>query len=841
MVQKVSSLKDEGLSPSDCDSDPEENEISDDDDDDRNHKHRRRETQSQSMERDLEDQGLIGSNRKRNKPFGNGQSYRENDSQSSETWKRRNAFGIFSRAPNKANQLYSADLGRGRGRGKEFSPWIARDPRFNSVDMASQMVSSVPVPPKLFAGRGLPGISNPQSSSWSAYGLIPGVLNGGLDSLHPLGLQGALRPSISLQQNMGIMRQRCRDFEERGFCLRGDMCPMEHGVNRIVVEDVQSLSQFNLPVSLPSEPPVVSSATLPSITASSSTMMNSSLHSRSGKSGTNDGGLSISVSTVSGSADGSDFYDPDQPLWANDCPGTSTTLPGFNSSKFDETGVFDARIEHQDKSNTTAVVTQGTSSTVWGRVGSKNNSEMKGRFGSSDQNKERKVGSQDNDTSLKTQDATQPSIRKPTQKALRTLFVIGIPNKDNTIEALLSHFKKFGEVIDIYIPHAGDRAFVQFSKREEAECALKAPDAVMGNRFIKLLWANRDRIPEDVPSNANNASLTPRAVAALQAPPHPSVVQKGKDDPSVAPKSSFPKASVSPVPRADNSKLVVPNLSIVPPLQKKPGNLALLEEFRKRQESFAQKRDALQRELAKMEKKAAGSKGEVTSEQVAKRQKVASVADSSKTEAPNSNDSGNKMVSPEAEVVDQKKPVEKTAEQSSTKLCTTVALPESPRLKQSICPLAPPCGPFVENRYKLDNRPTAFRIQPPLPAGLENIDVLKEHFSAHGDLSLVELEDGNSSDSPNCSALVRFTNRLSAENAFVNGKCWQGHLLPLVWAASSNPSNDNGNKEKPLSASGLSTNIDAESGYLGTKNSNEECMEKGEDLRSSSSSASGDS
>ncbi|CAI8617012.1 unnamed protein product [Vicia faba] len=30
------------------------------------------------------------------------------------------------------------------------------------------------------------------------------------------------------------------------------MCPMEHGVNRIVIEDVQSLSQLNLPILLSS-------------------------------------------------------------------------------------------------------------------------------------------------------------------------------------------------------------------------------------------------------------------------------------------------------------------------------------------------------------------------------------------------------------------------------------------------------------------------------------------------------------------------------------------------------------------------------------------------------------
>jgi hypothetical protein len=45
---------------------------------------------------------------------------------------------------------------------------------------------------------------------------------------------------------MGIRagRPRCPDFEERGFCLRGDLCPLEHGANRIVVEDVQVSLKF---------------------------------------------------------------------------------------------------------------------------------------------------------------------------------------------------------------------------------------------------------------------------------------------------------------------------------------------------------------------------------------------------------------------------------------------------------------------------------------------------------------------------------------------------------------------------------------------------------------------
>lgn len=244
MEMKVSSPK-QALSPSDCVSDPEEKEVSDEDDDDRNHKHRRRGGRSQSLERDVSEPVISRPFRKRNKTFGNRHPFRESESQAIEMIKRRPGLASIPRAPLdmsqrlSSNQSFVGDPGAVRGRGRELGSWNPRDSRFSSIDVASQMVQQGPIPPGLYTGRGLPSVSNAQSASWNAFGLIPGVPNGGLDMIHPIGLQGTLRPPINSSLNLSIPRQRCRDFEERGFCLRGDMCPMEHGVNRIVIEDVQ--------------------------------------------------------------------------------------------------------------------------------------------------------------------------------------------------------------------------------------------------------------------------------------------------------------------------------------------------------------------------------------------------------------------------------------------------------------------------------------------------------------------------------------------------------------------------------------------------------------------------
>ncbi|KAI9476019.1 MAG: hypothetical protein EXX96DRAFT_575465 [Benjaminiella poitrasii] len=39
------------------------------------------------------------------------------------------------------------------------------------------------------------------------------------------------------QGGMGRSRPQCRDYNEKGFCMRGDLCPYDHGVDRIIVDE----------------------------------------------------------------------------------------------------------------------------------------------------------------------------------------------------------------------------------------------------------------------------------------------------------------------------------------------------------------------------------------------------------------------------------------------------------------------------------------------------------------------------------------------------------------------------------------------------------------------------
>ena len=118
------------------------------------------------------------------------------------------------------------------------------------------------------------------------------------------------------------------------------------------------------------------------------------------------------------------------------------------------------------------------------------------------------------------------------------------------------------------------------------------------------------------------------------------------------------------------------------------------------------------------------TKGEVVAEQVAKRPKVEIVADIAKAATPRSSyDPGSAVVSPHTEMVGDKIKSVDNVLSHSPKASTPTSLQESTNLKQPNRPLAPVGAPFLMNRYKLDNRPTGFRIIPPLPAGLASVSL----------------------------------------------------------------------------------------------------------------------
>ncbi|KAK1432747.1 hypothetical protein QVD17_09645 [Tagetes erecta] len=796
---------------------PDDKEISDDDDD-RNHKHRRiNNGRSQSLEDEDAEHIFTKAYRRGSKPFQNGYLCGETGSQSNETWKKYSFNSMekeisvkfyqkgpgltqFSRGPSdlkqksRVNQPFSGYPGAVRGRGRDSSQWAPSEPGFSSVDIASQMVQSIPR--SLFEGTDLATLSNSHGQSWSSF-LVPGIPNRGIE-LFPLGLQGTYRPTIDSSLNMRLARQQCRDFEEQGFCLRGDMCPMEHGMNRIVIEDVQSLSQFNLPISPASANlSIAPVGTGPTPATSVVTNMLSNTKAKNIKHGIYD---------IDSAAD---FYDPDQPLWSNDTHASirlkSISQPkvGKNYSLSDHGLSGDHRVGQSDGSDNelltfSRAVVSPKKSSVHDRITSNKKTTEIGEnvisIASSSnflQNEMTSSGTHNpphhqklnnSDSPRKAHSGNGRINHKPSQKAERTLFVNGIPHQNKKRKLLLSHFKKFGEVTHISIPLNSERAFVQFSKREEAEAALMAPDAVMSNRFIKLWWANRD-IKHDVQAvSGHNMSIPSHGlkVSLINSAPN-----KGNDDLQSILHNS--KGSHTPVSASDHPKPVVVDET----MQKKLESLELLkEEIRKKQEMLDQKRNDFRRNLDKLEKQTHFCpKGEVAPEQIAKNQKLEILADSVKAVTPSGSD--HDAIVPLAQddlAATSSKSVGPSGKQSS-KTNLALALAESSSLKSSPLSLVNLGSPAVHNQFKLDNRPTAFKVVPPLPDGLADVAVLREHFSPYGDLSKVHIDEVNP-NTPNVAAQIHFRTRHAAEKAFLGGKTWKGHNLQFVWLNSIDSSQD---------------------------------------------------
>jgi len=77
------------------------------------------------------------------------------------------------------------------------------------------------------------------------------------------------------------------------------------------------------------------------------------------------------------------------------------------------------------------------------------------------------------------------------------LNVVSIPHNLNTVGKLDEHFSKFGHIINIEVLQSQKKAVVKFSSHAEALKAIKSPEAVLGNRFIKVFWVtDEDEIAE---------------------------------------------------------------------------------------------------------------------------------------------------------------------------------------------------------------------------------------------------------------------------------------------------------------------------------------------------------
>ncbi|KYQ96661.1 hypothetical protein DLAC_03947 [Tieghemostelium lacteum] len=83
-------------------------------------------------------------------------------------------------------------------------------------------------------------------------------------------------------------------------------------------------------------------------------------------------------------------------------------------------------------------------------------------------------------------DKTKTSTTCPSSDATK-LVLTDLPIQLNQDDAIREHFQKFGNIVQIE-KLSTTKSMIEFSTNQECVKAMKSPEAIMNNRFIKLFW-----------------------------------------------------------------------------------------------------------------------------------------------------------------------------------------------------------------------------------------------------------------------------------------------------------------------------------------------------------------
>jgi RNA-binding protein 26 len=293
--------------------------------------------------------------------------------------------------------------------------------------------------------------------------------------------------SVVVQQNS---KRRCRDFDEKGYCMRGEMCPFDHGVDPVVLEDsaLSSVLTYN-PNSAPADVPPIGAP-----------ILNTTGHPMMGPRGI------------------PPEYNPQAPqMWNR--PGFRGPRP-MGIPRGPMMGTFPAQPNMQRELIPVPVM-DNKQPEPYPPVGFRQQSNYAGN----------NAGDHDAPFKKKSFDFNRlgPRSKNPANCSLE---LKKIPQGLNSITHLNNHFSKFGKTVNIQVNYEGDpeAAIVTFSSHAEANAAYRSTEAVLNNRFIKVFWHNgnnegkqenvpprsvKDRlgVPTIVPPNTNKVLnlVQPRA------------------------------------------------------------------------------------------------------------------------------------------------------------------------------------------------------------------------------------------------------------------------------------------------------------------------------------------
>ncbi|XP_076835877.1 RNA-binding protein 27 isoform X2 [Brachyhypopomus gauderio] len=393
-----------------------------------------------------------------------------------------------------------------------------------------------------------------------------------------------------------VHKHRCRDYDEKGFCVRGDLCPFDHGNDPLIVDDVS----LSLPTMIPFPPPGMPPARvpIPPMTEPPPRMpMPIPPHGQPPPPG-------IYPMTGPPLVPASGMETPPHPRTSNSSPlappgvgppppppppppSTSSSAPlhpqytlseynydpeAYNPESPGLTGAgrtqyrqFIPRIQTQ-RSNLIGL-TSGDGQTsraanivIQTEPSLASPSGSEGRFGAEPETRKRHLlGSGEGPLAKKPWMVDKPNFNsqhkaafpKKNHYANTKLEVRRIPRDLNNITKLNEHFSKFGTIVNIQVVFGGDpeAALIQYTANEEARRAISSIEAVLNNRFIRVYWHR------DSPPTAQEHGPSQSTGLGPQHPPPHKVINKQHSPGAYVLNKTHPKphaASVTPAPAASD-------------------------------------------------------------------------------------------------------------------------------------------------------------------------------------------------------------------------------------------------------------------------------------------------
>uniref|UniRef100_A0A8C6LL86 RNA binding motif protein 26 n=1 Tax=Nothobranchius furzeri TaxID=105023 RepID=A0A8C6LL86_NOTFU len=335
-------------------------------------------------------------------------------------------------------------------------------------------------------------------------------------------------------------RKRCRDYDEKGFCMRGDMCPFDHGSDPVVVEEV------NLPGMLPFQPPPIPGVDQPPPPGlpPPPPLLNPPPSVNLRPPVPPPGALPPSLPPITGPPPP---LPPLQPAGMDAPPNSITSAvptivtSGIRSSLFiylfaapsitnTPRPVYRHRVNAQ-RPNLIGLTMGDVDQPPRDKI--PNNSM---RIVMESEPRKRPAPSHDAGLPPKKPWFDKPNFNKPNHHGFHKrgpfspntkLLVRLIPAELNSISKLNEHFSKFGTIVNLQVAYQNDPegALIQFASPDEAKRAMQSTEAVLNNRFIKVHWFREDGSD----GHGQPRSQQPPPLPPPQLPPVAALKQSVKD------------------------------------------------------------------------------------------------------------------------------------------------------------------------------------------------------------------------------------------------------------------------------------------------------------------------